>query len=156
VPIQSAPICRRIRRVIQRWYLSRRFLPQSTMGTDPMGLFGALSPATGNRNRQQPGRERNLARSPGKKNWLFFGDADAGHCSAIIYSVIESCHRHGVEPYTYLSGVLTRLPSMTVPATHAEAHRPQVSLTGSSTSGNPFPIRRAHGRDCVPIDGSLL
>ena len=49
----------------------------------------------------------------GKKNWLFFGDADAGERSAIIYSIIESCRRHGIEPYTYLHDVLTRLPSMT-------------------------------------------
>jgi transposase len=34
----------------------------------------------------------------GKKNWLFFGDADAGERSAIIYSIIESCRRHGIEP----------------------------------------------------------
>jgi hypothetical protein len=49
----------------------------------------------------------------GKKNWLFFGDADAGERSAIIYSIIESCRRHGIEPYTYLRDVLTRLPTMT-------------------------------------------
>jgi hypothetical protein len=49
----------------------------------------------------------------GKKNWLFFGDADAGQRSAIIYSVIESCRRHGTEPYSYLHDVLQRLPSMT-------------------------------------------
>ena len=49
----------------------------------------------------------------GKKNWLFFGDAKAGERSAVIYSIIESCRRHGVEPYSYLRDVLTRLPSMT-------------------------------------------
>ena len=49
----------------------------------------------------------------GKKNRLFFGDANAGERSAVIYSIIESCRRHGVEPYTYLRDVLTRLPSMT-------------------------------------------
>ena len=49
----------------------------------------------------------------GKKNWLFFGDADAGERSAILYSIIESCRRHDIEPYTYLHDVLTRLPSMT-------------------------------------------
>jgi transposase len=31
----------------------------------------------------------------------------------VIYSIIESCRRHGVEPYIYLGDVLTRLPSMT-------------------------------------------
>ena len=35
-----------------------------------------------------------------RERWLFFGDADAGERSAIIYSIIESCTRHGVEPYT--------------------------------------------------------
>jgi transposase len=49
----------------------------------------------------------------GKKNWLFFGDADAGERSAIIYSIIESSRRHDIEPYTYLRDVLTRLPTMT-------------------------------------------
>jgi hypothetical protein len=36
----------------------------------------------------------------GKKNWLFFGDANAGERSAVIYSIIESCRRNGVEAYT--------------------------------------------------------
>jgi transposase len=49
----------------------------------------------------------------GKKNWLFFGDADAGERSAIIYSIIESCRRHDIEPYTYLRDVLSRLPTTT-------------------------------------------
>jgi hypothetical protein len=42
----------------------------------------------------------------GKKNWLFFGYADARERSAIIYSIIESCRRQGVEPYSYLHDVL--------------------------------------------------
>ncbi len=49
----------------------------------------------------------------GKKNWLFIGDADAGERSAIIYTVIESCRRRGLDPYAYLKDVLTRLPHMT-------------------------------------------
>ena len=49
----------------------------------------------------------------GKKNWLFMGDADAGERGAIIYTVIETCRRRGLDPYAYLKGVLTRLPCMT-------------------------------------------
>ena len=49
----------------------------------------------------------------GKKNWLFYGNANAGERGAVLYSIIESCRRHGVEPYSYLRDVLTRLPSMT-------------------------------------------
>lgn len=49
----------------------------------------------------------------GKKNWLFFGDAQAGQRSAVLYTIIESCRRRGVEAYAYLRDVLTRLPTMT-------------------------------------------
>ena len=48
-----------------------------------------------------------------KKNWLFIGAKEAGQKSAVIYSIIESCRRRGIEPYDYLKDVLTRLPSMT-------------------------------------------
>jgi len=34
----------------------------------------------------------------GKKNWLFFGSEEAGQRSAVIYTLIENCKRHGVEP----------------------------------------------------------
>jgi transposase len=49
----------------------------------------------------------------GKKNWLFFGQAEAGERSAIIYTLIESCRRRGVDPHAYLRDVLSRLPKMT-------------------------------------------
>jgi hypothetical protein len=34
----------------------------------------------------------------GKKNWLFIGHPDAGRRSAIIYSLVVSCQRHGKDP----------------------------------------------------------
>ena len=49
----------------------------------------------------------------GKKNWLFVGEADAGQRGAILYTLIESCRRRGLDPHAYLRDVLTRLPSMT-------------------------------------------
>jgi transposase len=49
----------------------------------------------------------------GKKNWLFIGQAGAGERGAILYTVIESCRRRGLDPYAYLREVLSRLPSMT-------------------------------------------
>jgi len=116
---QSNPICRRIHRVLQRWYLTRRFLPKGSMGkavSYALGQWESLEVYL-----QEPEIEidNNLVENAirptalGKKNWLFFGDAEAGERSAIIYSIIESCRRHGIEPYTYLHDVLTRLPSMT-------------------------------------------
>jgi len=116
---QSAPICRRIHRILQRWYLTRRFLPKSTMGQAVGYALGQWESLQIYLKDPKIEIDNNLVENAirptalGKKNWLFFGDADAGQRSAIIYSIIESCRRHGVEPYTYLHDVLSRLPSMT-------------------------------------------
>jgi len=42
----------------------------------------------------------------GKKNWLFIGHPQAGKRSAIIYSIVISCQRHGICPDEYLKTVL--------------------------------------------------
>ena len=42
----------------------------------------------------------------GKKNFLFIGHPDAGDRSAIIYSIIGSCERRGIDPLAYLRDVL--------------------------------------------------
>jgi transposase len=49
----------------------------------------------------------------GKKNWLFMGEAGAGQRGAVLYTVVESCRRRGLDPFAYLKDVLTRLPAMT-------------------------------------------
>jgi transposase len=48
-----------------------------------------------------------------RKNWLFFGSKDAGQRSAVICTLIENCRLHGVERYTYVKGVVERLPRTT-------------------------------------------
>jgi transposase len=48
-----------------------------------------------------------------KKNRLFLGSKEAGQRSAVIYTLIENCRRHGVELYTYLKDVLERMPTTT-------------------------------------------
>lgn len=50
----------------------------------------------------------------GRKNWLQIGHADAGGRSAIIYSIIESCKRYGINTQEYLCDVLSRLPLMKI------------------------------------------
>ena len=66
----------------------------------------------------------------GKKNWLFIGAANTGERSAIIYSIIESCRRHGFDPHAYLSDILERIPDATTtdipaltPAAWAQAQK---------------------------------
>lgn len=48
----------------------------------------------------------------GKKNFLFIGAPGAGQRTAIIYSIIVSCQRYGIDPLAYMSDVLRRLPAM--------------------------------------------
>ncbi len=38
---------------------------------------------------------------------------EAGQRSVVIYTLIENCRLHGVEPYAYLKDVLERLPHTT-------------------------------------------
>jgi transposase len=45
------------------------------------------------------------------KWWLFIGHPEAGWRSAVIYSILISCRRRGLNPQEYLLHVLTRLPS---------------------------------------------
>lgn len=48
----------------------------------------------------------------GKKNFLFVGHPEAGWRSAVIYSIMGSCHRYQIDPAKYLTDVLTRLPDL--------------------------------------------
>ena len=47
----------------------------------------------------------------GKRNWLFVGHPEAGERSAVIYTLLGSCRRHGINPFEYLKDLFTRLPS---------------------------------------------
>jgi transposase len=47
----------------------------------------------------------------GRRRWLFIGHPDAGWRSAVLYSIIASCRRRGINPQDYLTDVLGRLPT---------------------------------------------
>ena len=69
----------------------------------------------------------------GKKNYLFFGADGAGWRSAVLYSIITTCHDYGIDPYLYIKDVLQRLPEMStseipsiVPKAWAGLERPEL------------------------------
>ena len=43
----------------------------------------------------------------GRKNWLFSDTVKGAKASAIVYSLIETAKANGVEPYAYLTSILT-------------------------------------------------
>ncbi len=116
---QSRPIVARLERVLIKLKTSGRHLPQSLLGTAMDYTLGQWQTLKVYLNDGRVEIDNNLVENAirptaiGKKNWLFIGQAEAGERSAIIYTVIESCRRRGLNPYAYLKDVLTRLPRMT-------------------------------------------
>ena len=116
---KSAPVQDRIYQAMIRLKQSRRHLPQSLMGKAidyALGQWSTLQVwLTDGRVQIDNNLVENSIRPSalGKKNWLFIGEAEAGDRGAILYTVIESCRRRGIDPLAYLRDVLTRLPSMT-------------------------------------------
>ncbi len=45
----------------------------------------------------------------GRNNWLFFGSDQGGTTAAVLRSFVASCQRVGVDPFTWLKDVLSRI-----------------------------------------------
>lgn len=45
----------------------------------------------------------------GRSNYLFFGNEEAGKHFAVLYTLVASCEKHGVNAITYLTDVLIRV-----------------------------------------------
>jgi transposase len=133
----SRPIIARLEKVLLRLKARGRYLPQSSLAQAIDYALGQWPTLIVYLNDGRVEIDNNLVENAirptaiGKKNWLFIGDAEAGQRSAIIYTVIESCRRRGLDPCAYLREVLTRLPNMTnhqipevVPAVWGKTHRP--------------------------------
>ena len=82
--------------VLSRWEGLSRYVGDGRLEIDNNGVENAIRPC-----------------AVGRKNWLFVGAPEAGEHGAILYSLVASCRRHGVDPYEYLRDVLTRLPGAT-------------------------------------------
>ena len=50
----------------------------------------------------------------GRKNWLFAGSDKGGKTAAVLYTITQTCRRHGIDSFDYLQNVLTRLPNAPV------------------------------------------
>jgi len=45
----------------------------------------------------------------GRKNWLFFGSDNGGRTAAVLFSLVASAKRHGLDPFAYLRDVIGRI-----------------------------------------------
>ena len=96
-----------------------RVLPQSTLGKAVRYLLNEYTALVGYLRDGRFEIDSNLVENDvrpsavGKKRWLFIGHPDAGWRSAVIYTMIQSCRRFGINPQEYLADILQRLPAMT-------------------------------------------
>lgn len=47
----------------------------------------------------------------GRKNWLQLGSRRGGRAAAVLFTLVQSARRHGIDPFAYLRDLLTRIPS---------------------------------------------
>ncbi|HXP58853.1 MAG TPA: IS66 family transposase [Dongiaceae bacterium] len=95
-----------------------RFLPQSSLGKAVNYFLKEYTPLVGYLRDGRFEIDNNLVENDirpeavGRRRWLFIGHPDAGWRSAVIYTIILSCRRRGINPQEYLTDVLRRLPAM--------------------------------------------
>lgn len=112
----AAPILAALRPRLEE--LREKQLPQSPLGKACRYALNEWTPLTRYLDNGRLEIDNNLTENAirpsavGKKNWLFIGHPDAGWRSAVIYSVIASCRRRGIDPWEYVRAVLKRLPGM--------------------------------------------
>ena len=104
---------------VRAWLDEQRaaVLPKSPVGqaiTYALKLWPALTvyATDGRLGIDNNAAERALRRvAVGRKNWLFAGSDAGGATAAVLYGVIASAQRHGLDPEAYLRGVLARIPA---------------------------------------------
>jgi transposase len=97
--------------------LKPRFLPKGTMGKAISYFLDEYAALTGYLRDPRYQIDNNLVENAirptavGRRRWLFIGHPDAGWRSAVIYSILASCRRRGIDPEDYLTDVLRRVPT---------------------------------------------
>lgn len=116
---QRAPACwRAMKQRASQLRAEPRFLPQSTLGKAVNYFLKEYTALVGYLREGRFEIDNNLVENDvrpaavGRRRWLFIGHPDAGWRSAVIYTIIQSCRRRGINPQEYLTDVLGRLPAM--------------------------------------------
>lgn len=115
---EAAPIWARLEQDAQ--VLRPQLLPNSSLGKALSYLINEYKALIGYLESGAYQIDNNLVENSvrvpavGRRRWLFVGHPDAGWRSAVIYSLIVSCRRRGINPQAYLTDVLRRLPGLNI------------------------------------------
>ena len=86
-----------IRYVHNHWDALTTFLEDGRVEMDNNGIEHAIRPL-----------------AIGRKNWLHIGHIEAGDRAAVLYSILATCGRLGIDPREYLYDVLERIPTHSI------------------------------------------
>lgn len=115
---KAPPLWKAIKKRAQELKASPVFLPRTSLGKAVSYFLNEYTALVGYLRDGRFEIDNNLVEGNirptcvGKKRWLFIGHPDAGWRSAVVYSILISCRRRGINPHEYLTDVLNRLPSM--------------------------------------------
>jgi transposase len=151
VRLEQAPaIWERLEQKAQE--LQPQLLPKSTLGKAVHYFLNEYSALRGYLKHGRFEIDNNLVENDirptavGRKRWLFIGHPKAGWRSAVIYSMLISARRRGLNPHAYLTDILKRLPSMKI--THIRELLPgnwkppsvsSLTQAGANPSGHTLP-----------------
>ena len=90
--LPKSPMGEAITYVVNQWQALNRYMEDGDLAIDNNAAENAL---------------RGIAL--GRKNYLFVGSDGGGRAAAVLYSLIRSAQRNGVEPYLYLRDLLLRV-----------------------------------------------
>jgi transposase len=79
---------------LKRWSALTRFIDDGRLPVDNKWIENQIRPI-----------------AIGRSNWLFAGSLRAGKRAAAVMSLIQSARMNGHDPYAYLKGILSRLPT---------------------------------------------
>jgi transposase len=93
VVLPKSPIAQAVNYTRNHWQALLRFAEHGFLNIDNNASERAMRPA-----------------ALGRKNFLFVGSDEGGRTTAVLYTLTQTCRRHGIDPFAYLKDVLTRLP----------------------------------------------
>ncbi|MGO9244575.1 MAG: IS66 family transposase [Verrucomicrobiia bacterium] len=92
--LELPPVGQAIDYALKRWEALTRFVDDGALEIGNNLIENAIRPS-----------------ALGKKNRLFVGQPEAGERGAVIYTLLGSCRRHGINPFDYLKDLFSRLPA---------------------------------------------
>lgn len=93
----KSPMGKAINYALNRWKYLERYLEDGRFEIDNNLVENAIRPV-----------------AIGRKNYLFAGSPQAAGWAAILYSLLGSAHKHGLNPFEYLKDVIQRITSISI------------------------------------------